>query len=81
MQEIERLRSEFLKYLEQESFRNEPHNLYEPNNYFLQIGGKRLRPVLLLLTTELFGGDVNEALPASLAVEYFHNFTLIHDDV
>jgi geranylgeranyl diphosphate synthase type II len=55
--------------------------LYEPNNYFLQIGGKRLRPVLLLLATELFNGKIENALPASLAIEYFHNFTLIHDDV
>lgn len=81
MQEIEQLRSVFLNYLNQESFQKEPKNLYEPNNYFLQIGGKRLRPVLLLLTTQLYGGDVTEALPAALAVEYFHNFTLIHDDI
>jgi geranylgeranyl diphosphate synthase type II len=68
-------------YLQQEQIRKEPAGLYEPNNYFLQIGGKRLRPVLLLLTTEVFGGKAEDALPAALAVEYFHNFSLIHDDV
>lgn len=56
MHSIEELREIFTNYLEQEAFRQEPRNLYEPNNYFLKIGGKRLRPVLLLLSTELFGG-------------------------
>lgn len=81
MHSIEELREIFTAYLNQESFQQEPKNLYEPNNYFLQIGGKRLRPTLLLLATELFGGKIENALPASLAIEYFHNFTLIHDDV
>lgn len=81
MHSIEELREIFSAYLNQESFRQEPKNLYEPNNYFLQIGGKRLRPVLLLLATELFGGKTEDALSAALAIEYFHNFTLIHDDV
>ncbi|HOY40426.1 MAG TPA: polyprenyl synthetase family protein [Chitinophagales bacterium] len=81
MHSIEELRDIFSTYLNQESFQQEPKNLYEPNNYFLQIGGKRLRPTLLLLATELFGGKIENALPASLAIEYFHNFTLIHDDV
>ena len=81
MHSIEELREIFTTYLNQESFQQEPKNLYEPNNYFLQIGGKRLRPTLLLLATELFGGKIENALPASLAIEYFHNFTLIHDDV
>ncbi len=81
MHSIEELREIFIQYLQQESFQQEPQNLYEPNNYFLQIGGKRLRPALLLLATEIFGGNVQDALSASLAIEYFHNFTLIHDDV
>ncbi|MDB5228136.1 MAG: isoprenyl synthetase [Bacteroidota bacterium] len=81
MHSIEELRETFAKYLNDQSFTQEPKNLYEPNNYFLQIGGKRLRPTLLLLSTELFDGKIEEALPAALAVEYFHNFTLIHDDV
>lgn len=81
MHSIEELRKIFTEYLNQEASVPEPKNLYEPNNYFLQIGGKRLRPVLLLLATELFDDNIDHALPASLAIEYFHNFTLIHDDV
>lgn len=81
MYSIDELRNLFVDYLNQESFQQEPKNLYEPNNYFLQIGGKRLRPILLLLATDIFGGNVKESLSAALAIEYFHNFTLIHDDV
>ncbi|UZO81302.1 polyprenyl synthetase family protein [Aquimarina sp. ERC-38] len=58
-----------------------PTTLYEPISYILQLGGKRLRPVLTLLTTEIFGGAYKQALPAALAIELFHNFSLIHDDI
>lgn len=59
----------------------EPELLYAPIIYSMSGGGKRLRPVLLLLTAEAFGGNVEEAMPAALAVEIFHNFTLLHDDI
>ena len=59
----------------------EPELLYAPIIYSMSGGGKRLRPVLLLITTEAFGGDINAAMPAALAVEIFHNFTLLHDDI
>ncbi|MBO5972924.1 MAG: polyprenyl synthetase family protein [Alistipes sp.] len=59
----------------------EPELLYAPIIYSMSGGGKRLRPVLLLITTEAFGGDIEEAMPAALAVEIFHNFTLLHDDI
>ena len=59
----------------------EPELLYMPIIYSMSGGGKRLRPVLLLLTTEAFGGSVEEAMPAAVAVEIFHNFTLLHDDI
>lgn len=59
----------------------EPELLYMPIIYSMSGGGKRLRPVLLLLTTEAFGGTIEEAMPAALAVEIFHNFTLLHDDI
>ncbi len=59
----------------------EPSNLYSPVNYSLEIGGKRLRPVLLLLSYNLFSDDVKAALPAAVAIEVFHNFTLLHDDI
>lgn len=58
-----------------------PEVLYDPVRYVLEGGGKRLRPVLLLLTAEAFGVDTKRALPAALAVEIFHNFTLVHDDI
>ena len=59
----------------------EPKGLYEPIGYTLASGGKRIRPTLALIATELFGGKENEVLPAALALEVFHNFTLLHDDV
>ena len=59
----------------------EPELLYAPIIYSMSGGGKRLRPVLLLITAEAFGGDIEEAMPAALAVEIFHNFTLLHDDI
>jgi geranylgeranyl diphosphate synthase, type II len=59
----------------------EPRELYEPIQYMLQLGGKRMRPLLVLLGCELFDGKVTEAVPAALAVEVFHNFTLVHDDI
>lgn len=58
-----------------------PENLYEPMRYMLALGGKRIRPVLALLGNELFGGNAEDALPAAMAVELFHNFSLIHDDL
>jgi geranylgeranyl diphosphate synthase, type II len=58
-----------------------PEELYTPVEYSLQMGGKRLRPVLLLMSFNLFSDDVQKALPAALAVEIFHNFTLLHDDI
>ncbi|MCY1721121.1 polyprenyl synthetase family protein [Prolixibacteraceae bacterium Z1-6] len=58
-----------------------PVELYEPISYSLEMGGKRLRPVLLLLAYNLFSEDVIPAVPAALAIEVFHNFTLLHDDI
>ncbi len=60
---------------------NYPSNLYDPIRYFLDMKGKKIRPVLTLLSTELFGGTVEQAKHAALAIEIFHNFTLIHDDI
>ena len=59
----------------------EPKNLYEPVIYTLNMGGKRLRPILLLMACELFGSETEEAFPAAFAIEMFHNFTLLHDDI
>lgn len=69
------------EYLESECKMKEPRNLYEPIHYILGLGGKRIRPVLTLLTAEIFETDYKKALPAALAVEVFHNFSLVHDDI
>lgn len=81
MQSIEKYRGEFISYLEFKTKTKEPKNLYEPITYILKLGGKRLRPVLVLLTAEIFEKDYKEALDAALAIEVFHNFSLVHDDI
>jgi geranylgeranyl diphosphate synthase, type II len=58
-----------------------PPGLYEPVNYVINLGGKRIRPLLTLMAADLFDGKIDEALPAALAIEIFHNFTLVHDDL
>ncbi len=63
------------------SFTEKPKELYEPINYILSIGGKRLRPALLLLANDMFGGKIEEAINPAIAIEVFHNFTLLHDDI
>lgn len=68
-------------YLSEQQIVREPKNLYEPISYILGLGGKRIRPTLTLMTAEIFGADYKDALPAALAVEVFHNFSLIHDDI
>jgi len=68
-------------YLESQYETKEPKNLYEPIHYILGLGGKRMRPVLTLMSAEVFDADYKKALPAALAVEVFHNFSLIHDDI
>jgi len=67
--------------LREDHFPQTPANLYDPLRYFLQLGGKRMRPMLSLMACKLAGSPMENALPAALAVEYFHNFSLIHDDI
>ena len=64
-------------YLEKKS----PENLYEPIQYILNLGGKRIRSLLVLMSADLFGNKYKEAVSAALAIEIFHNFTLVHDDI
>lgn len=71
----------FTEYLEESYFEGNPMELYDPVNYIMGIGGKRLRPVLVLAACELFEEKYEKALPAALAVEVFHNFSLVHDDI
>lgn len=68
-------------YLEKYTYGTTPTELYEPIDYMMSSGGKRLRPVLVLLGYEIFNEDWQKAVPASVAVEVFHNFTLMHDDI
>ena len=72
---------DFIDYLESKKWINEPKNLYEPVDYIIKLGGKRMRPVLTLMAADIFSGGYEKAMPAALAVEVFHNFTLIHDDI
>lgn len=63
------------------TLQKEPNNLYEPIRYILSLGGKRLRPILTLMAAEVFDADYQKAIQAATAVEVFHNFSLIHDDI
>jgi len=78
---LDDLKSLFLGYLQQKVLVKQPDNLYKPVAYILQLGGKRLRPILSLLAAQAFGKKPQEALDVALAVEVFHNFTLLHDDI
>ena len=81
MKAIKTYQEQFLEFLNDYNTEREPKNLYQPIEYILNLGGKRLRPVLTLMTTACFGGEVSRAMDAALAVEVFHNFSLIHDDI
>ena len=71
----------FNKYLNEKVSSSEPQGLYDPMCYILDLGGKRLRPVLTLISASAFGIEKEKALDAALAIEVFHNFTLLHDDI
>ncbi len=73
--------SEIENYLSQIEFPIEPERLYAPITYSLGAGGKRIRPMLVMLCFQLFSDNLNSALPAAAAIEVFHNFTLLHDDI
>lgn len=67
--------------IQENPFLGKPLSLYEPANYMMSLGGKRIRPILTLMACKLFGGNINDALQPALAMEVFHNFTLVHDDI
>lgn len=81
MLSIEKYQKVFVDYLNDFAIPKEPNTLYEPITYILKLGGKRLRPVLTLMTTAIFDEDLKKSLDAALAIEVFHNFSLIHDDI
>lgn len=67
--------------LKDKKYGSNPKELYEPISYIMSLGGKRLRPVLVFLAADIFDGDTSKALHPALAIELFHNFTLVHDDL
>ncbi|MFM6977077.1 MAG: polyprenyl synthetase family protein [Sphingobacteriaceae bacterium] len=81
MHTIEQLQEILAKAVKEQQYPANPAELYEPISYLMALGGKRMRPVLLLMACELFEGDIKKALDAALAIEVFHNFTLMHDDI
>lgn len=78
---IEKYRELLEEKLDQLEIPKYPSELYDPIRYILSLGGKRMRPILLLMSTEMFDGSIEEATNQALAVEVFHNFTLVHDDI
>lgn len=77
----EELQNKIADSLKQLPLYNDPAGLYQPISYTLEQGGKRLRPLLTLISTQAFGGNPEKAIPAATAIEIFHNFTLLHDDI
>lgn len=81
MKSIAHHASRFNSFLETKTQPQEPISLFEPINYILNLGGKRIRPALVMMSTELFDAPVSQSLDAALAIEVFHNFSLVHDDI
>lgn len=81
MKSIAHFTAQFSDFLTTKTHSRQPESLYDPVNYILNLGGKRIRPALVLMSTELFDEAVERAMDAALAVEVFHNFSLVHDDI
>jgi geranylgeranyl diphosphate synthase type I len=73
---IHKINNYFLSFLS-----GEPAELYEASSHYIRSGGKRLRPIMVIKSCEMFGGSQQDALPAASAVEFIHNFSLVHDDI
>ena len=81
MHSFQELTKKFIHRFDVPHFPQHPATLYEPGDYFLTIGGKRIRPVMCLMGNELFGNITEDAYHVAIAIELFHNFTLVHDDI
>lgn len=81
MHQFEELQQRFETYFNRRHFPDQPKSLYDPCEYFLTLGGKRIRPILCMMGNELFDEIVPDAYHVATAIELFHNFTLIHDDI
>jgi geranylgeranyl diphosphate synthase type II len=75
------IRKEFENYIQKEQFDTSVYPLYKAVNYIMGSEAKRFRPALLLMSFSLYNNEIHKALPAAIAIELFHNFTLIHDDI
>ncbi len=78
---IEQLQSAYSQYLSQHPFQGNPKNLYDPMNYIMSLGGKRIRPILALIGNQIGGGNLEHGLSVGHTMEVFHNFSLVHDDI
>jgi geranylgeranyl diphosphate synthase type II len=78
---LKKYKTLFEDYLHQNPFTGVPSELYDPVQYIMHLGGKRLRPAMAMMGYELFREDLEKALPVAMAVEVFHNFSLVHDDI
>ena len=81
MSAIKKFQTLIEKEIKKQAFGKKPESLYDPIRYIMNIGGKRLRPVLTLLSYSLYKKDTSKIVPYAVAVETFHNFTLMHDDI
>ena len=81
MQTLSQFQDLFYKYLAENQFERNPTELYEPVRYIMNLGGKRMRPLLTLMAHSVFADDIEKSMPAAFAIEVFHNFTLVHDDI
>lgn len=81
MHTLDNLITKAQELFQNESFLHQPQGLYAPIDYTLHLGGKRIRPVMLMAAHEMFGGNIQEVYHAAIAIEAFHNFTLLHDDL
>ena len=81
MQFLDEYQEIVAKAVDKYTFKDKPTELYDPMNYIISHGGKRLRPIMVLMANDMFGGDLQKAIKPALAIEFFHNFTLIHDDI
>lgn len=81
MYSLEELNKLYDKKFSGENFKAEPAGLYDPVRHIMSNTGKKIRPMLLLMSCDMFGGDIHQALDSAFAIEVFHNFTLVHDDI
>ncbi len=81
MDDLKQYKADFLGFLNNYPLNQSPLKLYQPIDYIINLGGKRMRPILVMMSAHLFSGSYKKAMPAALAIEMFHNFSLVHDDI